>query len=121
MHLTYYCTNATRCTRISRCSQLHNAHTYIDVGRVAVNKNECCNLNHFDMYSFRNPKTFLLFWFHIYAIDYLASCYDHFITLFYDMDRLTIGAKVEFVYNILKFVPNFMYHKLNFAYIVYCI
>ena len=50
----------------------------------------------------------LTFWFHIYAIDYLDSCFDHFITLFSDLNRLTMGAKVEFVYNVLSFDCNYI-------------
>jgi hypothetical protein len=37
-----------------------------------------------------NPFTF---WFRLYAIDYLESCFDHLITLFSDLNRLTVGAK----------------------------
>ena len=48
---------------ISRCSQLHNSHRDINVGRVAVNKNEYCNLNHYDIPKFRIPKPFSNFGF----------------------------------------------------------
>jgi hypothetical protein len=41
--------------------------------------------------------------FYFYAIDYLDSCFDHFITLFSNLNWLTMGAKVHFVYNILNF------------------
>ena len=46
------------------------------------NKSEYCNPNCFNISYFRNPKSFSLFHFHIYAIDYLDSCCDHFITCF---------------------------------------
>jgi hypothetical protein len=53
------------------------------------------------------------FWFHIHVIDYLNSCFDHFITLFSNLNRLTMGAEVEFVYNILSFVRNCISIKKN--------
>jgi hypothetical protein len=34
--------------------------------------------------------------FYFYAIDYLDSCFDHFITLFSNLNWLTMGAKVHF-------------------------
>ena len=67
--------NSTNCTsrtielrlqnaqEISRHSQLRNAHRGVDVGRVAVNKSEYCNLNHFNISYFKNPKPSSLFGF----------------------------------------------------------
>jgi hypothetical protein len=50
--------------KISRRSQLRNAHKDVDVGRVAANKNDYnCNPNHFHISYFRNPKPFWLFGF----------------------------------------------------------
>ena len=46
-----------------------------------------------------NPFTIC---FRMHAIDYLDSSFDHFITLFSDLNRLTRGAEVEFVYNVLS-------------------
>ena len=92
---------------ISRRSQLHNAHIGVDVGRVAANKNEYCNPNHLNISYFENPKPFFTLWSHIYAIDYLDSCFDQMITLFSYLNRLTMRAKVKCVYNILNDVRNF--------------
>jgi hypothetical protein len=49
--------------RISRHSQLCNAHTNVDVGRVAMNENEYRNPNHFNISYLRNPKPFVIFGF----------------------------------------------------------
>jgi hypothetical protein len=87
--------------KISRRSQLHNAHIDVNVGRVAVNKSKSCN--HFDISLFRYLKSFSLFGFTFYVIDYLNSCFDHFITLFSHLNPLTMGVEVEFVYNVLNF------------------
>ena len=48
------------------------------------------------------PRIIFTFLFHIYAIDYLDFCFDHFITLFSGLNQLTMGAEVEFVYNVLS-------------------
>ena len=51
-------------------------------------------------------ETLFTLLFHIYVIDYLYSCFDHLITLFFNLNRLTMEAEVEFVYNVLNFVRN---------------
>ena len=66
---------------------------------MATKKNEYCNPNRFNISYFRNP--FHFFWFHIYAIDNFNFCFHHFITLFSNLNQPTMGAKVEFVYNVL--------------------
>jgi hypothetical protein len=95
---------------ISRRPQLHNAHKYVDVGRVAVNKSEYSNPNHF---TFPILETLFPFhiWFYIYAIDYLDSHFDH--SSLCDLNRMTMGAEVEFVYNVLSFVHNFMKEMIS--------
>ena len=93
---------------ISWRSQLCNAHKDVDLGRVAAHKNDRCNPNHFTISYFKNPKPFSLLvsilcnW-----LLYLYSCCDHLITLFiFYLNRLTMGAKVDFVYIVLNFVRN---------------
>ena len=73
--------------------QLRNAHKDVHVGRVAVNKNEYCNPNHFNIPYFRNPKPFVTFQFHIHAVAYLDSYPDHFVTLFFS--QIWIGWQWE--------------------------
>ena len=69
---------------------LQNAHKDVDVGRLAANKIECCNPNHFNI---SYLKTLFTFWFHIYAIDYLDSCFDYLITLLSDLNQLINGSR----------------------------
>ena len=79
---------------ISRGSQLHNAHRDVDVGRVAANKSDNCNPNHFNNSYFRNPKPYSFFGFTLYVIVILDYCFDHFITLFFDLNRLTLRTEL---------------------------
>ena len=88
---------------ISRRSQLHNPHRDVDVGRVAANKNKYCNPNHLNISSFKNHKPFILFGF---TFMQLITWTIALITLFSGLNRLTMGAEVEFVHNVLGFVWN---------------
>ena len=57
--------------------------------------------------TFPNFKTLIFLVSHLCNI-YLDFCFDHFITLFSGLNRLTMGAKVEFVYNLLNIVRNYI-------------
>ena len=93
---------------ISPRSHLCNTHKDVNVGRVAANKSEYYNPNHSNISYFRNPKPFH-FWFHIYAIDDLDFCFDHLIAFLSDLNWMTMGAEVEFVYNVLNLACNYIY------------
>ena len=82
-----------------------HAHKDANVGKVAANKSEYYNPNHFNISYLEtlNPLHFLV---SHYAIDYLDRCFDHLITLFSNLNWLKMRSKVEFVYNILSFVCN---------------
>lgn len=67
---------------ISRRSHLHNAHKDVDVGRMVVNKASIVTLT-ISIVPILQPQTLFTFCCHIYAIDYLDSCLDHLITLFF--------------------------------------
>jgi hypothetical protein len=58
LHLTYYGTKTTQCTRSLTTFQLRNAHRDVDVGRVAANKSEYYNPTHFNISYIRNPIFF---------------------------------------------------------------
>ena len=93
----------TNVQEISRCSQLHNAYRDVNVGREAANKREYYNPNHFNISYFRNPRPYSLFGF---AFMQLITWTLALITsplLFFDLNQLTMGVKVEFVYNVLTF------------------
>ena len=57
--------------------------------------------------TFPNFKTLIFLVSHLCNI-YLDFCFDHLITLFSGLNRLTMGAKVEFVYNLLNIVRNYI-------------
>ena len=49
-------------------------------------RSEHYNPNHFNISYFRNLQPFFVFSFHIYVIDCLDSCFNHFITLFFNVN-----------------------------------
>jgi hypothetical protein len=90
---------------VSRHSQLRNVHKNVDVGRVTTNKSEYYKPNHFNI----SYSLFRFMCMQLITFNYLDSCFDHLITLFSYLNRLTMGAKVEFVYNVLNFL-----HEINY-------
>jgi hypothetical protein len=99
---------------ISLRSQLRNAHNDVDVGRVVANKSEYCNPNHFHIPYLRNPKSFSLFGFTFMQLLTWTLALITSSLCFYDLNWIIMGAKVEFVYNVvLGFVSNYIITRSN--------
>ena len=75
--------------RISRHSQLRKAHTNVDVGRVATNKNEYCNPNHFNIsyLTTLNPFQFLVSHLCNILLRLLLWLLHHFVLWFKSVDN----------------------------------
>ena len=103
--ITPHGSKATQCTRnlttFSTTQCTHKCRCWKSGGV----QSEYCNPNHFTfpILEALNPFHFLV---SHYAVNYLDSCFHHFITLSADLNRLTTGAKVEFMYNVLNFVDK---------------
>jgi hypothetical protein len=93
LYLTHYGTKATQCTRnlmtFSTMPCTHRSRCWKSGGKQKASI-VTPTTSTFPIVEILNPFTF---WFHLYAIDYLESCFDHLITLFPDLNRLTMGAE----------------------------